>query len=87
VGPRAGLDRCGKLAPNGIRSPDRPARSESLYRLSYHGPQILAFNVKNWCAVRAGFGHFQTAVVQYNFILRSSAGCSGGNEEKKWSLS
>ena len=27
------------LAPNGIRSQDRPARSESLYRLSYTGPQ------------------------------------------------
>ena len=26
------------LAPTGIRSPDRPARSESLYRLSYQGP-------------------------------------------------
>jgi len=25
------------LAPTGIRSPDRPARSESLYRLSYVG--------------------------------------------------
>ena len=28
------------LAPTGIRSPDRTARSESLYRLSYHGPHI-----------------------------------------------
>ena len=27
------------LAPTGIRSPDSPARSESLYRLSYPGPQ------------------------------------------------
>jgi hypothetical protein len=27
------------LATTGIRSPDRPARSESLYRLCYHGPQ------------------------------------------------
>jgi hypothetical protein len=27
------------LAPTGIRSPDRPARSESLYRLRYPGPQ------------------------------------------------
>ena len=27
------------LAPTGIRSPDRPARSDSLYRLSYRGPQ------------------------------------------------
>jgi hypothetical protein len=35
VGPRAGLDRCGKSRPTGIRSPDRPARSQSLYRLSY----------------------------------------------------
>jgi hypothetical protein len=26
-GPRAGLDRCGKYRPTGIRSPDRPARS------------------------------------------------------------
>jgi hypothetical protein len=26
------------LAPNEIRSPDRPARNESLYRLSYHSP-------------------------------------------------
>ena len=26
------------LAPTGIRSPDRPARRKSLYRLSYRGP-------------------------------------------------
>jgi hypothetical protein len=34
VGLRAGL------ASNGIRSPDRPARSESLYRLSSPGPRL-----------------------------------------------
>ena len=28
----------GNLSPTGIRSPDRPARSESLYLLSYPGP-------------------------------------------------
>jgi hypothetical protein len=33
VGPRAGMDGCGKSYPTRIRSPDRPARSESLYRL------------------------------------------------------
>ena len=37
VGPRAGLDRWGKSRPppTGIWSPDRPARSQSLDRLSY----------------------------------------------------
>ena len=35
VGPGAGLDRCGKSRPTGTRSPDRPVRSESLYRLRY----------------------------------------------------
>jgi hypothetical protein len=30
VGLRAGLDGCGKSRPTGNRSPDRPARSESL---------------------------------------------------------
>jgi hypothetical protein len=39
VGPRAGLDGCEKSRPAGIRSPDRPARSESLYRLRYFDTQ------------------------------------------------
>ena len=35
VGPRAGLYGCRKFNPRtGIRTPDRPACSESLYRLS-----------------------------------------------------
>ena len=38
VGPRVDLNRRGNLAPTGIRSPDRPAPSELLYRLSYPGP-------------------------------------------------
>jgi len=34
--------RVRKISPStGIRSPDRPARSESLYRLSYPGPPRL----------------------------------------------
>ena len=40
VGLRAGLDGHGKSRPHGIRSPDRPARSESLYRMSYPGPKV-----------------------------------------------
>ena len=38
VDPRAGLEGAEYLAPTGIRFPDRPARSESLCRLSYPGP-------------------------------------------------
>ena len=33
------------LAPTGIRSPDRPARSQSLYRLSYRAHNHKAHNV------------------------------------------
>jgi hypothetical protein len=39
MGPSAGLDGTGKSHPPiGIRSPDLPARTKSLYRLSYPGP-------------------------------------------------
>jgi hypothetical protein len=31
--------------PTGIRSPDRPARTESLYRLSYPGPHNVLIKV------------------------------------------
>ena len=45
LGPRAGLDRSGKSRPpppTGIRSPDFPARSQSLYRLSYPAHRRIA---------------------------------------------
>ena len=35
MGLRDGLDWCGKSRPTGIRSPDRTARRQSLYRLRY----------------------------------------------------
>jgi len=35
VGPRTGLERCGKSRPHRDSIPDRPARSQSLYRLRY----------------------------------------------------
>jgi len=38
VGPRAVLAGCENLAPTWIRSPDRPARSEPLYRKRYSDP-------------------------------------------------
>ena len=40
--PQGGSGRVLKISPStGIRSPDRPARSELLYRLSYPGPFVL----------------------------------------------
>ena len=41
-GPRDRSGRVRKISPppTGIRSPDRPARSESLYRLSYPGCRL-----------------------------------------------
>ena len=35
-------------SPIGIRSPDRPARSESLYTLSYRGPHFMLFMFYNY---------------------------------------
>jgi hypothetical protein len=45
---------CAKnLVPTGIRSPDRPARSQSLYRLSYRGPpgviRVTLFCIYSLC--------------------------------------
>ena len=49
MGPTAGLDGCGKSRPPpaGIRSPDRPARSESLYRLSSPGKFYIWYERKS----------------------------------------
>ena len=39
--PRAGLEKCRKSCPpTEIRSPDRPARSQSLYPLSFPDPRL-----------------------------------------------
>jgi hypothetical protein len=54
MGPRPLLNGCGKSSPpTGIRSPDPPARSESLYRLRYSGSLAeLVGNVKfDWAVV------------------------------------
>jgi hypothetical protein len=46
VGLRAGLDGCRiSRPPTGIKSPDHPARSESLYRLRYPGTQSCTSTV------------------------------------------
>jgi len=47
VGPRGGLDGCGKSRPTAIRSTGHPDRSESLYGLHYPGrhTHILRFAI------------------------------------------
>ena len=44
VGPMTDLDGCRESRLNRGSIPDRPARSESLYRLSYLGPPQMYFN-------------------------------------------
>jgi hypothetical protein len=40
VGPKVVLEGCGKSSPTGTRHPDRPTRSDSLYRLRYPGRRL-----------------------------------------------
>ena len=44
------------LVPTGIRSPDLPVRSESLYRLSYPGPGIAPIMRNKSCKRKYLFG-------------------------------
>jgi hypothetical protein len=48
VSPRAGLEGCEKSRPHRDPIPDGPARSESLYRLSYPGPQLTVNKLINF---------------------------------------
>ena len=74
MGPRAGLDRCGKSRPTGIRSPDSPARSESLYGL-HHPCSTVAVLMLNKPAVRkvvlAAGGTVHTVIVRCDYLLLS----------------
>jgi hypothetical protein len=84
VGPRAGLDRCGNfLPPTGTRSPDRPASSESLYRLGYPDPLLKAHShiylpseprSSKW-SPSFRFPHNQTSVNCYHSGVIPPAGC------------
>ena len=49
----AGLEECGKSHLPGIRSPYRPARSESPYQLSHPGRQMLGAQTYHFdCSVQ-----------------------------------
>jgi len=57
VGPRAGLDWCGKSRPTGIRSPDRPAGRQSLYRLRYPAHHITTQKPIYYQSKKTYFNH------------------------------
>jgi hypothetical protein len=57
------------LAPTRIRSPDRPARSESLYRLSYPGPQTDLQVRKSNSGATAWFVTFDRDFWGWQFIV------------------
>jgi hypothetical protein len=54
VGPTAGVDGCGKSRPHRDSIPNRPARSESLYRLIYPGPITTIIIIIAWNVVYIG---------------------------------
>ena len=61
VGPRAGLDGCRKSRPPpGFRSPDHPAHSESLYRLSLRHERITKLT---YAALK-----FQTSLIGFRRV-------------------
>jgi len=78
VGPRAVLDGCGKSRhPTGIRSPDRPARSESPYRLSYPGPRLTEVHVCN-------VAYFIYLVLLHNLDILIAQYVNVGPLTRKW---
>jgi hypothetical protein len=83
VGLKAGLDGCGKSRPHGIHSPDRPARNQWLYRLSYPGSRIQE-STTDIPTDTAGLLNFrkrsETAFISLQpacRILKCQVGCQG----------
>ena len=75
VGCRTDLDGCGKSLPTGIRSSDRPASDESLYKLRYPGPhEIYVYVVHK-------FGILFFSFIKYNLW---AYGLDGPGIESRW---
>jgi hypothetical protein len=69
VGPRAGLACAKNRTPTGIRSPDRPARSQSLYRLNYPARKILYVVDKNGFLLFLKFWTRFVNLMQKHFVV------------------
>jgi hypothetical protein len=68
VGPSAGLDGCGKFRPTGIRSPDRPSRSESVSRPSHTANIIYKATIK-YISLATDFDPFGSLFGQEMFLM------------------
>ena len=71
---RAGLEGYGDLAPTGIWSPDRPARSESLYQLRYPGPPVSMPSVifmRMWVLLSRGINFICAHLLQVGIAAAS----------------
>ena len=68
------------LAPTGIRSPDRPARSQSLYRLRYPADVCCNTYLIYFIGCRHYFGTVAGKVVVFLFITKR---CHIGSVEFK----
>jgi hypothetical protein len=82
MGPMVVLGGCVKVwPPTGIRSPDRPARSESLYRLSYPGPLSFPQQLDFKCpSLSVSYRGFNTVAVELERFVAVVGGGSGGLE-------
>ena len=79
-GPQGRSGRVRKISPpTGIRSPDRPGRSESLYRLSYPGPYA---NQGEWQMVKWAAG-FLTRLRDSKLMICARF-CSGDNGQRSF---
>jgi hypothetical protein len=70
VGPRAGLDGCGKSRPTGIGHPYLGARSESLYRLRYPGPHCFVTLVLKVLFVFCGM--YADDAILWSYMLKEN---------------
>ena len=68
MGLRAGLDWCGKSRPTGIRSPDRPARRQLLYRLSYPAHRERFITSINESVVKNNFDITDLYTARYDVL-------------------
>jgi hypothetical protein len=83
------------IPPTGIRSPDLPVRSESLYRLSYPGSIFHSTVTQSRCPHKSNILYFLYSVCRFAHTIKTSfpwgfkglIGCSVTASSVEWELS